>query len=148
MKKIPKKDPHNLRYAIWIDGRSAQLIRQQPKGKKEFLIFRNDRTGQTRFDGEESDKTRLFGATISRQSHHQNQQNENLHKFVKNVANEVQYAHIVHILGSGDTRHLLQREIEDKKDLHHIILTNSACRKLDQTEFEAEANYLFEQENT
>jgi hypothetical protein len=142
-----KKDLHDLLYAIWIDGRTAMIIREEPHGTHHFEIVHNEFEVRDRFEGETDDKTGLFGATISRQKHDQNRENEHLKKFVKEVAHRVRYANTIHILGSGDTRFALQHEIENQKELGNITITNSACKKLTRQEFEMETEKLFSTED-
>ncbi len=142
-----KKDLHDLLYSIWIDSRTAMIIRDEPHGTHHFEVIHNEYETRDRFPGETDDKTGLFGATVPRQLHDQNRENEHMKKFIKEVANKVRYAHTVHIMGSGDTRFLLQNEIESQKDLANIIITNSACKKLGRREFELETEKLFSTED-
>jgi hypothetical protein len=142
-----KKDHHDLLYSIWIDSRTAMIIRDEPHGTHHFEVIHNEYDAQDRFEGETDDKTGLFGATISRQLHDQNRGHEHIKKFIKEVAHKVRYAHTVHIMGSGETRFALQNEIESQKDLANIIITNSACKKLTRQEFEMEAEKLFSTED-
>jgi hypothetical protein len=138
-----KKDLHDLLYSIWIDSRTAMIIWEEPHGTRHFEVHHNEFQELDRFHGETDDKTGLFGATINREKKDQNRENEHLRKFVKEVAAKVRYAQAIYILGSGDTRHLLQNEIESNKELREYSLTNSAFRKLDRREFELETEKLF-----
>lgn len=141
-----KKDLHDLLYSIWIDGSLAMMIREEPHGTRHFEIIHNEYAGRERFPGETDHKTGLFGATISRERKDQNREQEQLHKFVMEVAHKIRYAHTIHIMGPGETRHHLQREIEDNKELRNIVITNSACRKMTRAEFEKETENLFSTE--
>lgn len=138
-----KKDLHDLLYSIWIDSRTAMIIWEEPHGTSHFEVHHNAFQELDRFNGETDDKTGLFGATINREKKDQNRENEHLRKFVKEVAAKIRYAQAIYILGSGDTRHLLQNEIEGNKELRDYSLTNSAFRKLDRREFELETEKLF-----
>ena len=142
-----KKDLHDLLYSIWIDGRTAMIIRDEPHGTHHFEVIHNENEVRERIDGETDDKTRFFGTTVSREKHGQNREREQTRKFVKEVTSKVRYAHTVHIMGSGDTRFALQYEIENRKDLPNIIITNSACKKLSRQEFEKETEKLFATED-
>jgi hypothetical protein len=142
-----KKGLHDLLYCIWIDGRSAMIIRDEPQGTHHFEVIHNEYETRERFPGETDDKTGLFGASISREKHDQNRDNEHVKKFIKEVAHKVRYAHTIHIMGSGGTRFELQNEIENQKELANVIITNSACKKLSRREFELEAEKLFSTED-
>jgi hypothetical protein len=100
-------------------------------------VLHNEESGRVRFQGETTDKTGNLGSVEDHQSKDQHRENAILLKWVKEVAHKVRYAHTVHILGSGDVRHLLQNEIESNKELKDIVITNAACRKLTREEFEA-----------
>ncbi len=138
-----KKDLHDLLYSIWIDSRTAMIIWEEPHGTRHFEVVHAEFSEFERFKGETHDKTGLFGATINRERKDQHRENEHLLKFVKEVADKVRYAHIIYILGSGDTRYLLQNEIESNKELRDFSITNSAFRKVDRREFEIETEKLF-----
>lgn len=130
-----KKDLHDLLYTIWIDGKTAMLMRDEPQGVHHFEILHNEHAGKERFEGETTDKTGILGKTEGRQEKVQHKHNQELLDWVREVAHKVRYAHTIHILGSGDVRHLLQNEIEANKELHDIIINNSACKKLSTEEF-------------
>lgn len=132
-----KKDLHDLLFTIWIDGRTAMIMRDEPEGAHHYEVMHNEDAGRVRFKGETTDKTGMLGSVEDHQSKDQHRKNENLLKWAKEVAHKVRYAHTIHILGSGDVRHLLQNEIEANKELHDIVITNAACRKLTREEFEA-----------
>ena len=134
-----KKDLHNLIYTIWVDGKTAMIMRDEPHGTQHTELVRNEEAGRERFGGETTDKTGILGKSEDRQTHVQNRENQQLLKWVKEVAHKVRYARAVHILGSGDVRHLLQNEIESDKELRDITITNAACRKLSENEFKAMA---------
>jgi hypothetical protein len=138
-----KKNLHDLLYSVWIDSRTAMIIREEPHGTRHFEVHHNEFQNLDRFNGETDDKTGLFGVSINREKKDQHRENEHLRKFVKEVAAKIRYAHSINILGSGDTRHLLQNEIEGNKELRDYSLTNAAFRKLDRREFELETEKLF-----
>ena len=138
-----KKDLHDLLFAIWIDGQTAMIIRDEPGGTHHFEIVHNEKQAHEHFSGETSDKTRLFQTTLDNEKHDQNREAEYLHKFIKEVAHKVRYAHTIYIIGPGETRHLLQNELEVHKDLHNIIIQNSPAEKLSREEFEQKAKAMF-----
>jgi len=56
--------------------------------------------------------------------------------WAREVAHKLRYAHTIHIMGIGDTRQLLQHEIENDKNLMDIIITNSLQRKMTKEQFQ------------
>ncbi|MFN5762014.1 MAG: hypothetical protein ACK43L_04720 [Sphingobacteriales bacterium] len=137
-----KKGLHDLLFAIWIDSQKAMIIRDEPGGVYHYELIQNE-LSKERFPGEKTDKTGLFGTTLNNESHDQNRENEHLKKFIKQVANNIRYANTIYIMGPGDTRHLLQNELEGHKDLEKIIIQNSPAEKMDKDAFERKARSLF-----
>lgn len=142
-----KKDLHDLQFAIWIDSQKAMVIWDEPGGPHHLEILHNELPARERFEGEETNKTGLFRTTLNDESHRQNRENEYLQNFVENVAAKVRYAHTIYIIGPGDTRYLLQNELEGHKDLRNITLHNAPAHHLTAEEFEREARSLFQTEN-
>lgn len=142
-----KKDLHVLQFAIWIDSQKAMVIWDEPGGPHHLEILHNELPSRERFEGETSTKTGLFGMILNHETHQQNRKNEYLQKFVENVAAKVRYAHTIYIIGPGDTRYLLQNELEGHKDLRNITLHNAPAHHLTAEEFEREARTLFQKEN-
>lgn len=137
-----KKDLHDLLFAIWIDSQKAMIIRDEPGGTHHYEVIQNENIIE-QFPGEKTDKTGLFGTTLNNELHDQNREHEYLKKFIKEVAHKVRYAHTIYIMGPGETRHLLQNELEEHKDLENIIIQNSPAEKMSREEFEKEAKSLF-----
>jgi hypothetical protein len=137
-----KKGLHDLLFAIWIDNQKAMIIRDEPGGVYHYELIQNEHSKE-HFPGEKTDKTGLFGTTLNNESHDQNRENEHLKKFIKQVANNIRYANTIYIMGPGDTRHLLQNELEGHKDLEKIIIQNSPAEKMDKDAFERKARSLF-----
>ena len=137
-----KKDLHDLLFAIWIDSQKAMIIRDEPGGTHHYELMQNEHT-EEHFSGEKTDKTGLFGTTLNNELHDQNRAHGYLLKFIKEVAHKVRYAHTIYIMGPGETRHLLQNELEEHKDLGNIIIQNSPADKMTREEFEKEAKSLF-----
>jgi len=132
---IMKKDLHNLIYTIWIDGKTAMIMRDEPHGTHHFEVIHNEHAGRERFWGETTDKTGMLGRVEDRQVHKQNRENQEHHDWAKEIAKKVSYANKVHILGPGEIRHLLQHEIEGNKQLINVMITNAPCDKLSEREF-------------
>lgn len=138
-----KKDLHDLLFAIWIDSQTAMIIRDEPGGTHHVEIVHNEKQAHEHFPGEGTDKTGLFQTTLNNEKQNQNRENEYLHKFIKEVAHKVRYAHTIYIMGPGEIRHLLQNELEAHKDLHNIIIQNTPAEKLSREEFERKARAMF-----
>ena len=62
--------------------------------------------------------------------------NTNSLDWAKEISHKLRYAHIIHIMGTGNTRQQLQKEIENDKTLEDIIITNSSKRKITLEQFE------------
>lgn len=137
-----KKNLHNLLFAIWIDSQMAMIIREEP-GKSHHLEILKNEHRKEHFPGEQSDKTGLFGISLNNELHDQNRAHEQIKKFVKEIAQQVRYANTIYIMGPGETRHLLQNELESHKDLQNVIIQNSPAKKMDSKTFEREAKSLF-----
>lgn len=138
-----KKDLHDLLFAIWIDSRKAMIIRDEPGGMHHYEIVYNQHRSNEHFQGEKTDKTGLFGTTLNNEIHDQNREHEYMKKFIKEIAHKVRYAHTIYILGSGETRHKLQNELESDNELKNVIIRNSAAEHLSKEQFEIAAKALF-----
>lgn len=134
-----KKNLHQLSCSIWIDEQKAMIIREEPQGVRQYETVNNPNAGRARMAGEHPAKPSYLGETMNREKHDQNRKNNELERFVKEVASHIRYATTVDIMGPGQTRHKLQREIEANKDQHNIVITNTPCRKLNREDFEARA---------
>ena len=140
-----KKDLHDLIYTIWIDKKTAMIMRDEPKGTHHFEVMHNEAGERERFKGETTNKTGILGKTKDRQPQAQHKENQELLHWVKEISHKLRYAQTVHILGSGTVRHLLQNEIEQNKELLNITITNSACRKLTAEEFQERSREMMAQ---
>ena len=56
--------------------------------------------------------------------------------WAREIAHKLRYAHTIHIMGTGDPRELLQREIENEH-VGDLIITNSSHRRISREQFEA-----------
>ena len=93
------------RYAVWIDKRKAMILKSDAGGENSYLEIESNASRPERFDGEVTNKTGLFRTTLSNQKRMQERQNNYISEYVMKVANEIQEANAVLILGSGETRH-------------------------------------------
>ena len=133
-----KKSNNNLRYAIWIDRRTAKILCISPDGTTNFKSIESDNSRPDRFPGEETSKTGLFRTTLSRQKNMQEKTNNHHHQYLQKVVSELKDANALLILGSGDTRYELQNLVEKSKILNGIWIENRAAKKLTQRELEVE----------
>lgn len=138
-----KKSLNNRRYSIWIDRRNAKILAIEPDGTKQHIELFSDHWQRERFDGEATDKTSLFGTTLSREKHDQQRDNNYHQKFLKKVISNLSGVNALLILGSGDTRFELQNAIEKSKLLQGVWIENKACKKLTERELEIETEAHF-----
>jgi hypothetical protein len=129
--KIPHQGDH---YGIWIDRSRALLCRRDRNG---FFISQDIPSGvetHPRFHGEGTDKTGMMGRTINRQKKDQGHIEHDTHQFLRKVAEFIiEPAHVT-ILGSGDLRFELQKELERRKEFKGIPLENRASEKITMQE--------------
>jgi hypothetical protein len=138
-----KKSLNNRRYSIWIDRRNAKILAIDPDGTKQYIELFSDHWQRERLDGEETDKTSLFGTTLSREKHDQQRENNYHQKFLKKVITNLSGVNALLIFGSGDTRFELQNAIEKSKTLQGIWIENKAWKKLTERELELETEAHF-----
>jgi len=138
-----KKSSNNLRYTVWIDRRNAKILSIEPDGTKHYTELTSDHSQVERFKGEGTDKTGLFGTTLSREKHDQQRENNYNQVFLKKVVSALTNLNALLILGSGDARFELQNAIEKNKLFKDIWIENKACKKLTQRELEVETEKHF-----
>lgn len=138
-----KKSSNNRRYSVWIDRRNAKILAIEPDGTKHYTELIADHSQVERFNGEVTDKTGLFGTTLSREKHDQQREINYQQVFLKKVVSCLTELNALLILGSGDTRFELQNTIEKSKQFHGVWIENKACRKLTQRELELETEKHF-----
>jgi hypothetical protein len=138
-----KKSSNNLRYTVWIDRRNAKILSIEPDGTKHYTELTAEHTKFERFKGETSDKTGLFGTTLSREKHDQQRENNYNQVFLKKVVSAITNLNALLILGSGDARFELQNAIEKNKLFKDIWIENKPCKKITQRELELETEKHF-----
>lgn len=131
-----KKNLHHLSCSVWIDEQKAMIIREEPQGVPQYETVKNPNAGRARMAGEHPAKPSYLGETMNREKHNQNRKNNELEKFVREVASHIRYATTVDIMGPGQTRHKLQEVLEANKDLSNRSITNKPCRRMSREEFE------------
>lgn len=125
-----KKTLETHRYGIWIDHRKAILLHVNGAGGLEEETLDSGLGTRTRYSGEETNKTGLFRQTLNRERSEQARQNLEYRKFVRAVIANIKRPSSLLILGPGDARHELQREIERRKSLAGVAVENRAADKM------------------
>ena len=142
-----KKTVQQNRYGVWIDKKQATIIKILPDGNKDYIKIKSHVPFLQRFKGETTNKTGLFGTTISREKKLQGKQNNTLHHFIKEVVSNLDHANAILILGSGDTRFELQNAINKSKTMNGVWIENKAYPKVPirtiETEMEKHFNFHF-----
>jgi hypothetical protein len=125
-----KKTQETHRYGIWIDHRKAVLLHVDARGLIEQETLDSGLGERKRYAGEETSKTGLFRHTLNRERSEQARQNLEYRKFVRAVIGQLQRPSSLLILGPGDARHELGREILRRKALAGVTLENRAADKM------------------
>lgn len=125
-----KKTLETHRYGIWIDHRKAILLHIDPQGKLEQETLDSGLGVRTRFSGEETSKTGLFRQTLNRERSDQARFNLEYRKFVRSVIANLKKPSSLLILGPGDARHELQREIMRRKSFAGVEFENRPADKM------------------
>lgn len=138
-----KKSQNQMRYGIWIDKKHATIIKVSPDGNKEYIKVKSHAPFQERFKGETTSKTGLFGATISREKHLQERENNSIQHYIKEVVSNLDHANAILILGSGDTRFELQNAIHKSKTMNGVWVENKPSPKISIRAMETEMEKHF-----
>ena len=129
-----KKTLETHRYGIWIDHRKAILLHVDPLGRLEQETMDSGLGVRRRFAGEETSKTGLFRQTLNRERSDQARFNLEYRKFVRSVIANLKRPSSLLILGPGDARHELQREIMRRKSFAGVEFENRPADKMRITE--------------
>jgi hypothetical protein len=125
-----KKTLETHRYGIWIDHRKAILLHVDEQGGLEQETLDSGLGTRKRYPGEETSKTGLFRHTLNRERSEQARYNLEYRKFVRSVIGQLHRPSSLLILGPGDARHELGREILRRKALGGVLLENRAADKM------------------
>lgn len=87
-------------------------------------------SARKRFEGEETSKTGLFRHTLNRERSDQARFNLEYRKFVRSVITNLKRPSSLLILGPGDARHELQREIMRRKSFAGVEFENRPADKM------------------
>ncbi|KYP13735.1 hypothetical protein [Flavihumibacter sp. CACIAM 22H1] len=137
---MKKKNTNCLQYAIWIDLQKAVIACKDDAGKLSTETFRSEIDTRVRFDGEGSNKNRLFGATLNQEKHAQNKLQQQRKNYLKEVVGKLAKAESVIILGPADTKYELHKEMEKKKALSQIPVQVKSADKMKIHELKAVLN--------
>lgn len=125
-----KKTIERYRYGIWIDHKKAIVFRTDGEGRLQHETLESELEGRLRFNGEETNKTGLFRHTLNRERSEQARYNLAYRKFLRSVIARLEHPAELLILGPGDARHTLEREISRRKSLAGLTLENRAADKM------------------
>jgi hypothetical protein len=125
-----KKTLETHRYGIWIDHRKAILLHVDGEGRLEQETLDSGLGHRTRYSGEDTNKTGLFRQTLNRERSEQARQNLEYRKFVRSVIANLKRPSSLLIMGPGDARHELEREITRRKSLAGVSMENRAADKM------------------
>ena len=117
-------------FGIWVDTTRAMMCR---KDKNRAITTEEIHSGvetHPRFNGEGTDKTGLFGRTIDHQDSHQGQISHELHAFLRKVVDRLQDPTHVTVIGPGEVRFELQKELERRKEYKEVPMENRAADKM------------------
>lgn len=129
-----RKSTHPNNYTIWVDHKKAILLCADGEGKIVSEEMKSALGLRERFKGEVSQRTSLFGRTMTREKKERNRMEEHYHAFLKDVVSKLNKVNGILILGPGDARFELQSEIQKKKSLSQIWIENKAADKMNLME--------------
>ena len=117
-------------FGIWIDTSRAMMCRRDKNGAITTEEFQSGVETHPRFAGERTGKTGLFGHTIDHQRSRQGHLSHELHAFLRIVADRLLDPTHVTIIGPGDVRFELQKELERRKQFKDVPMENRAADKM------------------
>jgi hypothetical protein len=117
-------------YGIWIDRSHALLCRRDRNGFFTTDDMASGMEMHQRYHGEGSDKTGMLGRTLTRQKKDQGHIDHEMHIFLRRVADFIVDPAHVTIVGSGDLRFELQKELERRKEFKDLPMENHASEKI------------------
>ena len=128
----PKQRHH---YGIWIDGSRAIICARDGRGSISTEEVRSGVEPHPRYAGEGTDKTGLFQHTLDHQKSRQGHLAQEMRIFLRRVAERLHDPSHVTLMGPGDARFELQKELERRKDFKELLLVNKAADKMTMEEF-------------
>lgn len=126
-----------MQYAIWIDLQKAIIACKNEEGKVSTESFQSGIDTRVRFDGEVSNKNRLYGSTLIREKHTRNKLQQQRKAFLKDVVGKMGNVESVIILGPADTKYELHKEMEKKKALSNVSVQVKSADKMKLHELKA-----------
>ncbi|WP_290798141.1 hypothetical protein [Flavihumibacter sp. UBA7668] len=137
---MKKKNNNCLQYAIWIDLQKAVIACKDEEGSVSTESLQSEIDTRVRFDGEGSNKNRLFGAKLNQEKHAQNKLQQQRKAFLKEVVGKLAKVESVIILGPADTKYELHKEMEKKKSLSNVPVQVKSADKMKLHELKAVLN--------
>lgn len=134
---MKNKNNHCLQYAVWIDLQKAIIACKNEEGKVITESFQSGIDTRIRFDGEGSNKNRMYGAALNQEKHTQNKLQQQRKAFLKDVVGKMDNVESVIILGPADTKYELHKEMEKKKALSNVAVQVKSADKMKLHELKA-----------
>ena len=133
-----KKDTRTNRYGIWVDHRQAVVVRLDGEERLTHETMKSGISVPRRFQGEETDKTGLFGHTLNRQTQEQRKSTREFQSFIKEVVRSLDRVNAILVMGPGNARHELENEVGRRKSLEGVWLVNRPADKMTIPQLRAE----------
>lgn len=134
---------NNQRYAVWLDKRKAMIMKSWAGGETTYMEITSNASRPERFKGEKTNKTGLFGTTLSNQRRKQERENNYITEYVMRVVNELKAPNAILILGAGETRYELLHLLNKSKKNHDIWIENRASKPLSKRDLAIEMENHF-----
>jgi hypothetical protein len=119
-----------LNWLVWVDHRKAILMHTDAEGNILSEEISSHVGERERFRGEGSDKTGLFGQSLSHEKNDQARENNHFKSFLKSVVQKFEKPESILILGPGDARFELQNMIEKEKAMSGVTVVTKAADKM------------------
>lgn len=134
---MKKKNSPCMDYAIWIDLQKAMIACKDEEGKLSTESFQSGIDTRVRHDGEVSNKTRLYGATLYPEKNAQNKLQQQRKAFLKEVVGKLGNVGSIIIMGPADTKYELHKELEKKKAWSNVAVQLKSADKMKLHELKA-----------
>ncbi|MBI1344214.1 MAG: hypothetical protein GC171_14915 [Terrimonas sp.] len=118
------------RYIIWADHKKAIIGKFDERNRFSHLIIRSNIETRHRFPGETTNKIRLSTSTRNRQTFEQNKFHQQLADYVKKIIGSLENVLSLLIIGPADTKYVLHKETENKKQFEGVEINVQPADKL------------------
>jgi hypothetical protein len=133
------------RYCIWIDQRKAIVGWFDKNDNWSVWEKESELESHVRFSGEETNKSGIFGKSISPQKQLQERRNNQIKAYVKQVAMQVKEPAEVLLLGPSTAKFELLHALQDRPSLNNVpIVVRTAEKKVRESAQQAIAEEHFQ----